>query len=342
MNTETPMNTVHTAKRPHSAHPQWGLSLIELLVAITISLLLLAGVLQIFIGSRQTYTLQDGMARLQENARYVLDRIGQDITRTGYLGCSDSNDVTITNNLNDQGLAYDFATAIFAQDNAGFNNTDILTLRYGSSGGIRITTNVNNTTPGEDVLMLDTTNPNYDRLEQFDIITLSNCETVTVFMVTNNPTSSAGRIDGDTGIVAAFGPNAGQSNNAKDIGGVFTTENGSLATAFKTTSTTYLVGPSFSGNGNALFANTIDPNNELIQGVEDFQVLFGVNDDATLGADRYVTANNVTNGGTDWNDVVSVRINLRLNTVDAALPAGGTIAKDFTTTVRLRNRGDVI
>ena len=53
---------------------QRGFSMVELMIAITISLLLLAGVIQIFSASRQTYTLQDGMSRLQENARYALER----------------------------------------------------------------------------------------------------------------------------------------------------------------------------------------------------------------------------------------------------------------------------
>ncbi len=113
----------------------------------------------------------------------------------------------------------------------------------------------------------------------------------------------------------------------------------SVSTAFRTTSSTYLVDASSSGNGNSLYVDSNDPDNELIQGVEDFQVEFGVNNDNDLGADRYVDADNV--GAANWNNVVSVRLTLQLNTVDP-VQAGATIAKTFTTTVRLRNRGDVI
>ncbi len=336
------MKAVNTHFAPSAIDSQRGLSLVELMVAVAISLLLLAGVLQIFIGSRQTYTVQDGMARLQENARYALDRISQDISRTGYLGCSDSKNVTVVNNLMIQSPAYDYAAAIFGQDNTGVGNTDILTLRYGSSGGIRITARANDVQTGENILQLDTTNPNYNQLQQFDILTLSDCDAVSVFMITNDPASSGGTIEHAAGVVASNGPNAGQSNSSAQIGNSFFTENASTATTFRTSSTTYLVGASYgSSGGNALFVNSIAQDNELIQGVEDFQVLYGVNDDTTLGADRYVTANNVTSGGTDWNDVVSVRITLRLNTVDP-VQAGNTIAKTFTKTVRLRNRGDTI
>jgi len=341
MKIEAQMNTAMNNSAQSITRQQQGLTLVELMVAITISLLLLAGVLQIFLGSRQTYTMQDGMGRLQENARYALDRITQDIARTGYMGCTDSTDIPLKNNLTDQGTRYDFATAVFGEDNTGVNNTDVPTLRYGSSGGIRILANLNDIVPGEDIIQLDSTNTNYDQLEQFDILTVSDCDSAAVFMITNNPTSSGGAIQHIAGVVASSGPNTGQSNIDSKVNGGFYTENASVATAFRTSSTTYLVGASINGPGNSLFANSIAADNELIQGVEDFQVLYGVNDDATLGADRYVTANNVTNGGTDWNDVVSVRITLRLNTVDP-VASGNTIAKDFTTTVRLRNRGDVI
>ena len=336
------MNTIHSYPRSAQRIRQQGLSLVEIMVAVTISLLLLAGVISLMVNSRETYTMQDGMGRLQENARYILERISQDTSRSGYLGCSDSSDVPILNNLTDQSPSYDFSAAIFGQDDAGLNNTDILTLRYGSSGGIRIMAPINDTEPGEDIIHLDTTNANYDQLEQFDILTVSDCDNVSIMMITNNPATSGGAIQHITGVTATSGPNAGQSNSSSQAGGPFFAQNASVATAFRTTSTTYLVGVSSNGNGLSLYANNTTPENELIQGVEDFQVLYGMNDDAVIGADRYVTANNVTNGGTDWNDVVSVRITLTLNTVDRSVQGGGTISKTFSKTIRLRNRGDII
>ena len=45
---------------------QTGFSLIELMVALVISLLLLAGILQIFSGTKKTYTMEEELSRLQE------------------------------------------------------------------------------------------------------------------------------------------------------------------------------------------------------------------------------------------------------------------------------------
>ena len=63
---------------------QKGLSLIELMVAITISLILMAGVGQIYIGTKSSYNLQNGLGRLQENARYALDILANNIGQAGY------------------------------------------------------------------------------------------------------------------------------------------------------------------------------------------------------------------------------------------------------------------
>jgi len=63
-----------------------GFSLVELMIALLISLFLLAGMSQIFLGSRKSFTIQDSLGRLQENGRYVIETLSRDIRRAGYLG----------------------------------------------------------------------------------------------------------------------------------------------------------------------------------------------------------------------------------------------------------------
>lgn len=68
-------------KRSYS--PQSGFTVIEVLVAVTISLILLLGVINIFDAGKQSYTLQNGVARLQENARYALEIMARSISLAG-------------------------------------------------------------------------------------------------------------------------------------------------------------------------------------------------------------------------------------------------------------------
>jgi type IV pilus assembly protein PilW len=67
---------------------QRGLSLIELLVALTIGTVLISGAVYIYSQSRNTHTVSDVIARLQENGRYVFSVLEPDIQLAGYYGFS--------------------------------------------------------------------------------------------------------------------------------------------------------------------------------------------------------------------------------------------------------------
>ncbi|RFC35371.1 MAG: type IV pilus assembly protein PilW [Candidatus Nitrotoga sp. SPKER] len=74
----------------HKATPQLdipkhqaGFSLVELMIAITLGLIVLLAVGSIYIGSRQTYRVQEDNARLQEAGRYALEVLGRSIRQAG-------------------------------------------------------------------------------------------------------------------------------------------------------------------------------------------------------------------------------------------------------------------
>lgn len=63
---------------------QVGLTLLELMISLTLGLLLLTGIGTIYIGSNQTYRVQEQNARIQESGRYALDVIGRSLRQAGY------------------------------------------------------------------------------------------------------------------------------------------------------------------------------------------------------------------------------------------------------------------
>jgi type IV pilus assembly protein PilW len=111
-------------------------------------------------------------------------------------------------------------------------------------------------------------------------------------------------------------------------------------------------------NASVLQQDTNNANNGLVEGIENMQILYGVDTDTPLnGANYYVTANNIPdidgNGTPDWHRVVSIRISLLAVTLDDNLSAqpvpytyNGTtttptdrkIRRVFNTTIALRNR----
>ena len=65
---------------------QSGVSLIELLVAITIGAVLIFGATQVYVDSRNTYEINETTSRLQETARYAMGVIEPDIRMANYWG----------------------------------------------------------------------------------------------------------------------------------------------------------------------------------------------------------------------------------------------------------------
>jgi len=64
---------------------QLGLSVVELMVAMALGLLLMTGVIQVFLSSRQTYAANEAMGRLQENGRFALEFIARSARLGGYV-----------------------------------------------------------------------------------------------------------------------------------------------------------------------------------------------------------------------------------------------------------------
>lgn len=62
------------------------MSLVEVMVAMTIGLVIIAAATQMYIGSRSAYSSNETVARLQENARFALTVIEPDVRASNYWG----------------------------------------------------------------------------------------------------------------------------------------------------------------------------------------------------------------------------------------------------------------
>ncbi|BFM21644.1 PilW family protein [Gilvimarinus japonicus] len=94
---------------------QKGFSLIELMVAITISLLLMAGVVQMFLSSKTVFTTQQGLSRLQETGRLAVEFMARDVRQAGFFGpayATSWNMISTLNNKNQFGNDYSPETAM--------------------------------------------------------------------------------------------------------------------------------------------------------------------------------------------------------------------------------------
>lgn len=106
-----------------------GFGLIELLIALALGLIVVLAVVQIFIAAKNTYVSQNSAAAMQEDARFVLSKMIQEIRMVGMFGCLG----TIT----DSSSAGDFNASQLTPiswDNANLKLT-LVTADIGSSGG---------------------------------------------------------------------------------------------------------------------------------------------------------------------------------------------------------------
>ena len=76
---------------------QIGVSLVELMITLVVSLLLVGGLIQVYLSTKQSYNAQEQLARMQESARFSMDLITRDLRRAGYWG-GNVDTSTITGN----------------------------------------------------------------------------------------------------------------------------------------------------------------------------------------------------------------------------------------------------
>lgn len=74
------------ACRPPPDRRPFGMTLIEVMVALAAGAFLVIGAVTVFVQSRATFRVIDSVARLQENARFVFDALEPDIRLASYWG----------------------------------------------------------------------------------------------------------------------------------------------------------------------------------------------------------------------------------------------------------------
>lgn len=67
--------------------PMRGFGLIEMMLALALSLVVVLGVTRIFISAKNTYLSQNAAATLQEDGRFVLSKLMQEVRMVGMFGC---------------------------------------------------------------------------------------------------------------------------------------------------------------------------------------------------------------------------------------------------------------
>lgn len=350
-----------------------GLSLVELMVAIAVSSILLAGVGNIYVGNKMSYLVAEESSRMQESARFALNDMTKDIRMAGYRGC-DSETTRFANTLNGtNGWLVDLESGIIGYEGGvstfptefGANvtgSTDaVIIIRADSDDSYIVVSH----TPSSATLQL---NGNHD-LKQGEILFITDCIQASVFQQSNvNINDTISVVVHNTG--AAVTPGnctkkmfTNPSLSAADCSDTSDFDEqpfGNDAMLSRLLANAYFIGlengiPTLyrqSVTHGSATTTTLSTNRQaLVQGVEDMQVLYGEDTAGSDGVpDQFRTADSVA----DWKNVVAVRLTLlmrstrELNNVPqnytfngtAVTPTDRYIRRTYTSTIKLRNRGD--
>ncbi|MCV6621279.1 MAG: prepilin-type N-terminal cleavage/methylation domain-containing protein [Cellvibrionaceae bacterium] len=347
---------------------QHGVGMVELMVSITIGLLVMAGVVQLYVTSIETQRSQEGLSRIQENIRFVSNRLNDEGSSSGFLGCVprfDDESRVINLLAQDTGelpdgtpQAANFTSSISGSDGDGVNGTDQVFFRFALPRSIPLVGTFTSNTDTQ--IQLDNSinyQLAYNSLNRWDVAVLTNCNYAVVFLITNNPgNNGVVRLARGATVPAGF-PNAGQSNQGTNISKIFYGEES--ATSGDIQARLYLAGAggySYSvglseaaqqviANGGSAQCDADHPQycslfrngQEVMDGIVDFQVEYGwVNGNLV----SFGTAAEVASAD-GWKRVDRVKMDVKLSAIEVTGTNDGNASKriqrEMSQVVMLKN-----
>lgn len=341
-----------------------GVTLIELLVAMVISLFMIGAVLYVVEESRVTYRHNDSLGRIQESGRIAIEIVAYDSRMAGYFGCTPARDQVVvkanppptpsainrrfTTVAAMEGLVYPSADAnVYVNEGSllGVPGSDVILLRKGGNNPESLSVAMGNEAAAISIA------DNTDNIAPGDLVMITDCSAGDVFTAT------------------AVGPGAGgvvigHAAGAGNLTGVLSKQYGQDANVMRFSQEVYYLRDTgrTMPNGGQIFSlfrrdagNLLAPIQELIEGVTNMVVTYGLDVDEDRRIDQYVTAAAVPPGA--WGQVLSARIEV-LVASDAGIaretqpyyfngvtvtppPVGGvpdrTLRQSFSATAAFRN-----
>jgi len=350
-----------------------GFSLIELMVALVLGLILMGGVISVFITSKSTYSLNNALGAVQESGRFAMGLMAPNIRMAGFMGCAAvANGATYSTLTNTPSDIYNFANAVegYEAKNTGVGGaytmpstvvadttatdwapapatapgvpsalmtmtgavppvkgSDMFVLHEAAGNGFYIQPNGSgNYVSSGNVYLLPA---DAQQIQQGQILIVSDCKNTVLSQATNTPgTSNDGHVEHSNS--GSYVP--GNTNPQWPV------NFGKGAQLFVAEAYVYYIGigkdlgPSLYMVNLGVTGTAATPV-ELVSGVENMQVLYGVNTSGATGdnvaPNAFVPAD-VVYANNDWANVVSLRIALITQSDDNSTDKTPATAPTYT------------
>lgn len=311
-----------------------GLSLIELMIGMAIGLILVLGLVQIFSASRTASQLSEGAGRAQENARFALDFLQRDIRMAGHFGCVNDQAHFVKGEgdprsnfagvASGSGHPLDFSVSIQGYEAPGTAPGGTLALGGTSSAPAGLPTAIAglNPRPGSDVLVLRYLHPEGVPVNS---ITSSGGGSVLGVDATRWTALTNGFVGSPTMFGIADCSHADVFAGTTAVGSVtstgvvldrYTPQPTGQTMVYRAESMVYYIATGASGEpalwrarANAAGAYPAALREELVEGIENLQLLYGLDSTATPSSATppagNVTVQNVATSVTTGTDAVA-------------------------------------
>lgn len=311
-----------------------GLSLVEVMIAMLLGLVLLAGIYRVYLTTARTSVTTESLAARQEAIRYVSERLAQDVRMAGYRGClSDTGEIRNTLNPDPsaagssrdefshgdflyryeryaegfEATAGGWSPALPAELGEARPGTDVLSVRASLDPEVFVIKEMPNTSAD-----LKTNPLNPAPLHDGDIVMITDCSGAAIFQISRYNLDNSHNAHGVPATYGNIVHNAGMGaglpspgNWTKDLGRRYPI--GSQLVRIGTIS--YLIRDSVRGSGPALWRVVDGQAQEIAEGVENLQLLYGDDSDGDRVPDDYRPASAFTSTKA-WRRVVSLRVAL--------------------------------
>lgn len=321
------------------ARPTAGFTLIELMIAMLLGLIVVAGVVSVFLANQRSYRTNEALADVQDGSRISFELMARDIRDAGLNGCDNSGRIgnVLINGPVKGGTDWwaNWANAVHGYDStqtdpaAGSRaaKTDSLQLLGVSDIGVSVATNT--PTAGQFTL-----NGTATDLTAGDVLIVCDPNHAAIFQ-------SSAFISGSTTLTYAASGTPGNCNTGLGYPSSCTTANNYQflpnAQLGKLTAADWYVGANGVG-GTSLYrlalVNTTGSigtqAQEMVRNVTDMQITYH-----QAGSASFLAADTVTN----WASVDAVQVTLTLESNDTnAGTNAASLERHFTATTTVRNR----
>ncbi len=296
-----------------------GYSLLELLIAMSLGIFIIGTTLHFFETTRKTQRVQSELSDVRENAKFALDMIKEDIQMAGYYGCAtrwdESSSVNALNLDADakNNFKWDFSQALHGNEfnydessatprswlpvlDTSLNSAtwgDVITIRHADRRELNIVSHDDSSA----VIKITANNG----IRQYDYVLATDCDFSSIFQKTNSTTGSQTIQHGTNPLPSEYA-----GNRTLDLGKQYP----NTAKLMKLYSISYFIKDSNEGVPTLFRINSARNIEQVISGITDMQIQYGVDEDGDQSIDNYYTADAVENNNW-WDNVLVVGLTIK-------------------------------